>query len=70
MEGALSNFWQVLTAVSAEIGFTWTVLLAVCFACILAVVFETSIEIILPVVALGCLTALAEYVMRDQNAGS
>jgi hypothetical protein len=66
----LSNFWHGLTAVFADIGFTWTVLLVVCFACVLALVFEASIEITLPTVALGCLTALAEYVMRDQNAGS
>jgi len=70
MEGAVSNLWQDLTAVFADISFTRTVLLVVCFGCILALVFEASIEITLPTVALGCLTALAEYVMRDQNAGS
>jgi hypothetical protein len=68
MEGALSSFWQNLTAVFGKASFTWTVLLVVCFACVLALVFEASIEITLPTVALGCLTALAEYVMRDRNA--
>jgi hypothetical protein len=67
MEDALSHFWQDLTAVFAENSFTWTVLLVVCFACVLAFVFEASIEITLPIVALGCLTALAEHVMRDRN---
>jgi hypothetical protein len=68
MEGALNNFWQDLSAVFAEISFTWTVLLVVCFACVLALVFEASIEITLPAVALGCLTALADHVMRDRDA--
>jgi hypothetical protein len=67
MEGALSNFWQDLTALFADISFTRTVLLVVCFTCILALVFEATIEITLPTLALGCLTALAEYVMRDCN---
>jgi hypothetical protein len=67
MEGALSSFWQDLTAVFGKVNFTWTVLLVVCFACVLALVFEASIEITFPIVALGCLTALAEHVMRDRN---
>jgi hypothetical protein len=68
MEDALRHFCQDLTAAFAEISFTWTVLLVVCFACVLALVFEASIEITLPIVALGCLTALAEHVMRDRDA--
>jgi hypothetical protein len=67
LEGALSNFWQDLSAVFADISFTRTVLLVVCFTCILALVFEAPIEIILPTLALGCLTALAEYAMRDHT---
>jgi hypothetical protein len=70
LEDALSHFWQDLTAVFAEISFTWTVLLVVCFACVLALVFEASIEITIPIIALGCLTAVAEHVMRDRNARS
>ena len=68
MEGALSNAWQDLVAVFGDVSFTWTVLFVVCFACVLAFVFEASIEITFPVVALGCLTALTERVMRDRNA--
>ena len=68
MEGALSNVWQDLTAAFGKLGFTWTVLFVVCFACFLAFVFDASIEITFPIVALGCLTALAEHVMRDRNA--
>jgi hypothetical protein len=68
MEDALSHFWQDLTTAFAEINFAWTVLLVVCFACVLALVFEASIEITLATVALGCLTAVAEHVMRDRNA--
>lgn len=45
MEGALSNFWQDLTALFADISFTRTMLLVVCFTCILALVFEATIEI-------------------------
>jgi hypothetical protein len=51
MEDALRHFCQDLTAAFAEISFTWTVLLVVCFACVLALVFEASIEITLPIVA-------------------
>jgi len=68
MEGALSNVWQDLAAVFGNVSFTWTVLFVVCFACVLAFVFEASIEIIFPIVTLGCLTALAEHVRRDGNA--
>jgi hypothetical protein len=68
MEGALSNAWQDLAAVFGDASFTWTVLFVVCFACVLAFVFEASIEITFPIVALGCLTALTEHVMRDRNA--
>jgi hypothetical protein len=67
MEGALSNVWQSLAAVFGKAGFTWTILFVVCFACVLAFVFEASVEITFPIVALGCLTVLAEYVMRDRN---
>jgi hypothetical protein len=68
MEGALSSVWQDLTAVFGKLSFTWAVLFVVCFACVLAFVFEASIEITFPVVAVGCLTALVEHVMRDRNA--
>jgi hypothetical protein len=68
MEGALSSLWQDLIAVFGKVSFTWMVLLVVAFACALALVFEASIEITFPIVVLGCLTALAEHVMRDRNA--
>jgi len=67
-EGALSNAWRDLVAMFGDVSFTWTVLFVVCFSCVLAFVFEASIEITFPVVALGCLTALTERVMRDRNA--
>jgi hypothetical protein len=67
MEGALSSVWQDLIAVFGNVSFTWTVLFVVCFACILALVFEAPIEITFPIVALGCLTALAEHVMHNRN---
>ena len=63
----MSSVWQDLIAVFGKVSFTWTVLFVVCFACILALVLEASIEITFPIVALGCLSALAEHVMRDQN---
>jgi hypothetical protein len=68
MEGALSSIWQELTAVFGNVSFTRTVLLVACFACVLALLFEASIEITFSIVALGCLTALAEHVMHDRNA--
>ncbi len=68
MEGALRSVWQDLATLFGKVGFTWTVLFVVCFAYVLAFVFEASIEITFPIVALGCLTALAEHVMRDRNA--
>jgi hypothetical protein len=68
MEGALGNVWQDLAAVFVNVSFTWTVLFVVCFACVLGFVFEASVEITFPIVALGCLAALAEHVMRDRNA--
>jgi hypothetical protein len=67
MEGAMNRYWQGLAAALGKVSFTWTVLFVVSFACVLALVFEASIEITLPVVALGCLTAVAEHVMRDRN---
>jgi len=70
MEGALSNVWQDLTAVFGKVSFTGTVLSVVCFACVLALAFEASIEITFAIVALGCLTALVEHVMRDRNANN
>ena len=68
MEGALNSVWQDLAAVFGKVSFTWTVLIVVCFACVFALVFDASIEITFPIVALGCLTALAEHVMRNRNA--
>ena len=68
MEGALRSVWQDLVAVFGKVSFTWTVLFVVCFAYVFAFVFEASIEITFPIVALGCLTALAEHVTRDRNA--
>jgi hypothetical protein len=68
VEGGLSNGWQDLAAVFGKVSFTWTVLCVACFACVLAIVFEASIEITFPIVVLGFLTALAEHVMRARDA--
>jgi len=67
MEGALSSFWQDLIAAFGKVRFAWTVLSVVCFACVLTLVFEASIEITFPIVALGFLTALAEHVTNDRK---
>jgi hypothetical protein len=67
VEGALSNVWQDLAAVFGKVSFTWTVLFVVCFARVVAFLFEASVEITFQIVALGCLTALAEHVMGDRS---
>ena len=63
----MNGFWQGLTAVVGEVSFTWTVLFVVCFACVLAFVFEATADIIFPIFTLGFLTAIAEHVMRNRN---
>jgi dipeptide/tripeptide permease len=43
------------------------VLFVVSLACILAFVFQATAEIIIAIVALGCVTAVAEHVMHSRN---
>jgi hypothetical protein len=68
MEGAMKSFWQSLTVASAEVSFAWRVLVVVCLASILALVFEASMDAIFPIFTLGFLAAVAEHVMRDRNS--
>jgi hypothetical protein len=63
----MNAFLRNITAVTNQNSFAWTVLFVVCFACILAFVFEAPIEIIFPIIALGFITAVAEHVMHDRN---
>ena len=63
----MDSFWRNFTDVMGENSFAWAVLFVVCFACILAFVFEATIEIVVIVVALGGLTAIAEFVMHARN---
>ena len=64
----MHSLWQSLTAVVGEVSFVWTVLFVVFFACVLAFVFEATIDIVVAIVTLGCLTAIAEHVMHHRNS--
>jgi hypothetical protein len=70
MEGAMNSFLHGLIAVLGQVSFAWTVLFVVCFACVLAVVLEATIDIVVSIIALGCLTAMAEHAMHDRNSAS
>jgi hypothetical protein len=63
----MNSFWRSLTSIIGESSFAWTVLFVVSFACILAFVFQATAEIIIAIVALGCVTAVAEHVMHSRN---
>jgi hypothetical protein len=67
VEGEMDGFWRNFTEVMSQNSFTWAILVVVCFACILAFVFEATIEIVVIVVALGGLTAVAEFMMHARN---
>ena len=63
----MNSFWRSLTSIIGESSFAWTVLFVVSFARILAFVFQATAEIIIAIVALGCVTAVAEHVMHSRN---
>jgi hypothetical protein len=63
----MNSFWRSLTSIIGESSFARTVLFVVSFACILAFVFQATAEIIIAIVALGCVTAVAEHVMHSRN---
>ncbi len=63
----MESFWQSVAVLFGGVGITWAVLLVVCFACILAFVFEASIDAIFPIFTLSFLTAIAQHVMRNRN---
>jgi hypothetical protein len=63
----MSGFWQSLSAIIGEGSFAWTVLFVVSFACVLAFVFDATIDIVFPMFTLGFLTAIAEHVMRNRD---
>jgi hypothetical protein len=60
----MNSFWKSLTSIIGESSFAWTVLFVVSLARILAFVFQATAEIIIAIVALGCVTAVAEHVMH------
>lgn len=63
----MNGFWTHIKAVIGENSFAWAILFVVSFACVLAFVFEATIEIVVIVVALGGLTAIAEFVMHARD---
>jgi len=63
----MRSFWQDVIVLFGQTSFALTVLFVVCFACLLAFVFEASIEIVFSIVALGGLTAIAEHVVHRGN---
>ena len=63
----MQSFWHGVTALFGQTSFALTVLFVVAFACLLALVFEASIEIIFTIAVLGSLTAIAEHVMHRRN---
>jgi hypothetical protein len=67
-EVAMNHFWQNLTATTSQGSFSWKVLVVVCLACVLACAFGAGIETFISIITLGCLTAIAKYVMDDRNA--
>jgi hypothetical protein len=56
-----------MRAVFSDFGFTISVFLAVAVTVGLAFVFEATQEIVGSMLALGLLTAIAEYVMRSRQ---
>ncbi len=63
----MHSLWQGVIAIFAETSFAWTILFVVCFAYLLAFVFEAPIEIVFCTLALGGLTAMAEHIMHRQR---
>jgi hypothetical protein len=63
----MNGFWKSLTSIIGADRFARTVLFVVCFACVLAFVFQATIDIIIAIVVLGCVTAVVEHVMHSRN---
>ena len=63
----MNDIWRSIIAIASQNSFVSTVLFVVCFACILAFVFEATIDIVIAVVTLGCVTAVAEHAMHPHN---
>jgi hypothetical protein len=63
----MNSFWKSLTSIIGESSFAWTVLFVVSLACVLAFVFQATVDIIIAIVVLGCVTAVAEHVMHSPN---
>jgi hypothetical protein len=63
----MNGIWRSTIAIASQSSFVSTVLFVVCFACVLAIVFEATIDIIIAIVMLGCVTAVAEHVMHSRN---
>lgn len=63
----MNDIWRSIIAIASQNSFVSTVLFVVCFACILAFVFEATVDIIVAIVTLGCVTAVAEHVMHFRN---
>jgi hypothetical protein len=66
-EVMMNSVWKSLTFIVGESSLAWTVLFVVGFACILAFAFQATIDIIVAIIALGCITAVAEHVMHSRN---
>jgi Na+/citrate or Na+/malate symporter len=66
-EGAMSEIWRNIIAIASQNSFVSTVLFVVCLACIFAFVFEATIDIVVAIVILGCVTAVSEHVMHSRN---
>jgi hypothetical protein len=64
----MNGFWQSLTVMFGEVSFSWRVLLVVCSACILALAFQASMDVIFPIFTIGFLAAIGEHVMSDRNS--
>ena len=63
----MNGFWKGLTSIIGESSFAWTLLFVVSLACVLAFAFQATVDIIVTIVALGCVTAVAEHVMHSRN---
>jgi hypothetical protein len=63
----MNSVWKSLTFIVGESSFAWTVLFVVGLACILAFAFQATAEIVIAIVALGCVSAIAEHVMHSRN---
>jgi hypothetical protein len=63
----MNSPWRSLTSIIGASSFAWTVLFVVSLACVFAFVFQATVDIIVTIVVLGCVTAIAEHVMHSRN---